>query len=153
LFGFRGDSARASQRALQAAGAIEGVISDLNDRLGRQRGNRLKIAVTIHAGRAAVGEIGSAEPTTVLAIGEAIDAANELRRLAAAQDAAFAISERVFAEAGLNPTTERRATLRVAGADTDIAVLLSDTAPVPSPSWTLHGQQTRRTALRRLWSG
>jgi adenylate cyclase len=153
LFGFRGGSDKSSQRALQAAGAIEGVISDLNDRLGRQPGNRLKIAVTIHAGRAAVGEIGSAEPTTVLAIGEAIDAANELRRLAAAQDAAFAISERVFADAGLNPTTERRATLRVAGADTDIAVLLSDSAPVPSPSWTLHGQQTRRTALRRLWSG
>jgi adenylate cyclase len=153
LFGFRSGSARASQRALQAAGAIEGVSSDLNNRLGRTPANRLKISVTIHAGRAAVGEIGTAEPTTVLAIGEAIDAANELRRLAAARDAAFAISERVFADAGLQPTTERRATLRVAGADADIAVLLSNSAPVPSPSWTLHGQETRRTALRRLWSG
>ncbi len=57
LFGHEG-GANAAQAALRAAGAIEGVIADLNNRLGRQHDNRMKIAVSIHGGHAAVGEIG-----------------------------------------------------------------------------------------------
>ena len=58
LFGHRWQAPNAAQGALRAAGAIEGVIADLNNRLGRQHGNRLKIAVSIHARPAAIGEIG-----------------------------------------------------------------------------------------------
>ena len=46
------------RQALQAAAAIEGAIADLNDRLGREGDSKVKIAISIHAGRAAVGEIG-----------------------------------------------------------------------------------------------
>ncbi len=70
-----------AQRARQAVGAIEGVIADLNNRLGRHEGGRLKISVVVHAGYAAIGEIGSAEPPMVaLAIGEAADVANDMRK-------------------------------------------------------------------------
>ena len=58
LFGHEG-AANPAQGALRAAGAIEGVIADLNNRLGRQPDSRVKIAVSIHTGRAAIGEIGS----------------------------------------------------------------------------------------------
>ena len=102
LFGHEG-GANAAQGALRAAGAIEGVIADLNNRLGRQRDNRVKIAVSIHAGHAAIGEIGSSEPPMLMAIGEAVDVANDLRKAAAERDKAFAISEKVYAEAGLAP--------------------------------------------------
>ena len=53
LFGHEG-GANAAQGALRAAGAIEGVIADLNNRLGRQTDNRMKIAVSIHGSDAPI---------------------------------------------------------------------------------------------------
>jgi hypothetical protein len=89
----------------------------------------------------------------VLAIGDAIEVTNELRRAGAAHDKPFAISERVYREAGLSPVGQDQVALRFSGSDEQIAAFLSDVAPVPSPSWTLHGEQSRRAALRRLWNG
>jgi len=149
LFGHDG-GANAAQGALLAAGAIEGVIADLNNRLGRQPDNRLKIAVTIHGGHAAIGEIGASEPPTLMAIGDAIDVANDLRKAAAERGKAFAISEAVYAEAALSPVAEDRITVGLEPATT---VFLSDVAPIASPTWTLHGEVGRGAMLRRLWAG
>ena len=74
--------ARAARQALQAGSAIEAVIAELNERLGRQWHCKMKVSVSIHAGRAAVGEIGSSEPPTVIAVGEAADGATALRKAA-----------------------------------------------------------------------
>jgi adenylate cyclase len=152
LFGHEGESS-AAQGALRAAGAIEGVIADLNNRLGRQRDNKVRIAVSIHGGHAAIGEIGSSEPPVLMAIGEAVDGANALRKAAAERDAAFAISEKLYTEAGLSPIFNDKITVAVPGVEGVVTVLLSDTAPIPSPSWTLHGELGRRAMLRRLWAG
>lgn len=149
LFGHEG-GANAAQGALRAAGAIEGVIADLNNRLGRQRDNKVKIAVSIHAGHAAVAEVGWSDPPMLMAIGEAVDVASELRKAAAKRDKAFAISERVYADAGLVPAHQDSI---MVGAGAGITVYLSDAAPIPSPSWTLHGELGRRAMLRRLWAG
>jgi len=151
LFGMDGATEVCAQRALQAVGAIEGVISDLNNRLGRHEGDRLKISVVVHAGHAAIGEIGSSEPPMVLAIGEAADVANQMRKLAAERDRAFAISERVYQGAGLMPVHDDEATLHGTGGK--VTVYLSDVAPIASPAWTLHGRIGRTTMLRRLWAG
>jgi len=151
LFGIDAGAEVCAQRALQAVGAIEGVISDLNNRLGRHEDDRLKISVVVHAGHAAIGEIGSSEPPMVLAIGQAADVANEMRKLAAERDRAFAISERVYHDAGLMPVHDDEATLHgPAGATT---VFLSNAAPIASPAWTLHGKLGRGAMLRRLWAG
>jgi adenylate cyclase len=149
LFGHEGD-ANPAQGALRAAGAIEGVIADLNNRLGRQHGNRVKIAISIHSGHAAIGEIGASEPPMLMAIGEAIDVANDLRRAAAKRGKAFAISEAVYAEASLSPVTDDKITV---GSEPATTVFLSDAAPIASPTWTLHGEIGRRAMLRRLWAG
>ena len=151
LFGTDVEAEVCAQQALQAVGAIEGVISDLNNRLGRHEGDRLKISVVAHAGHAAIGEIGSSEPPMVLAIGEATDIANEMRKLAAERDRTFAISERVYQDAGLMPVQDDQATLRGPGGTT--TVFLSDVAPIASPAWTLHGKLGRGAMLRRLWAG
>jgi adenylate cyclase len=149
LFGHEG-GANAAQRALHAAGAIEGVIADLNNRLGQRRDKKVKIGVSIHAGRAAIGEIGASEPPLLMAIGEAVDGANALRKAAAERDKAFAISQKVYADAGLTPIHQDSITI---GPAPGITVHLSDAAPIPSPSWTLHGELGRRATLRRLWAG
>ena len=153
LFGVDGATEVCAQRALQAAGAIEGVISDLNNRLGRQKHNRLKISVVLHAGRAAVGEVGTSEPPAMLAIGEAADVAGEMRKLAADRDRAFAISERVYRDAGLMPVYDEQVELPTPGSDGEIIVYLSDAAPIASPAWTLHGKLGRGAMLKRLWAG
>jgi adenylate cyclase len=150
LFGHEGD-ANPAQGALRAAGAIEGVIADLNNRLGRQEhDSRVKIAVSIHSGRAAIGEIGASDPPMLMAIGEALDVANDVRKAAAERGKAFAISEKVYAEAGLDPVHQDSIT---AGPGAGITVYLSDAAPIPSPTWTLHGELGRGAMLRRLWAG
>ena len=73
LFGLDRSTGQAAQNALQAVAAIERVISDINNRLGRQWDCKMNVVVTVHVGRAAVGEIGASDPPTVIAIGEAVD--------------------------------------------------------------------------------
>ena len=67
----------------------------------------MRIALSIHSGRAAVGEIGSSDPPAVMAIGEAVDVANELREAAVAHDLPFAISEQVYKAAGIVPSCQQ----------------------------------------------
>jgi adenylate cyclase len=148
LFGTEGRTDVCAQRALQAAGAIESVLADLNKRLGRIKENRIKIGVSIHAGRAAVSEIGSCDPPAMIALGEAIDAANELRKIAATRNRSFAISQPVYTAADIEPVYQEKVTL--AAPDAEIVAFLSDAAPIASPKWTLHGEQGPRARLRSM---
>jgi adenylate cyclase len=151
LFGLEGDPARAAGRALRAAGAIERAISELDTRLGREGDDKVRITVSIHAGRAAVGEVGSTDPPAVVAVGAAVDVANELRKAAAAHGQVFAISEPVTAAAGVAAAAGERVVLRMPGSGAPIAAWLSGSSPVaPPPRSRL---EERRAALRRLWSG
>ena len=44
--------------------------------------------------------------------------------------------------------------LQPAGSDQPaVAAYLLEDAPVPSPTWTLHGELGRGTVLKRLWAG
>jgi adenylate cyclase len=150
LFGLEGRPPQAARQALQAAGAIERAMSELNERLGRQWNCKVQIAVSIHAGRAVVGEVGSSDPPAVMAIGEAVDAANELRKAAAAHGKPFAISEAVYAAADLQPTAHDQIVLQSPSSDEPIAASLSASAPALPPSSRLTGE--RRAALQRLWT-
>ena len=153
LFGLECATAQAARQALQAAGAIESVIAELNERLGRQWHCKVKVSVSIHAGRAAIGEIGSSEPLTVLAVGEAADGANALRKAAGAHGKAFAISEHVYQVAGLEPPLADKVMVAANGAGAPIAGYLSKSAPALPPSWVRRARRRRAAALRRLWTG
>ena len=97
LFGLERTPEQAARQALQAAAAIERATSDLNERFGRQWDCKVQVAVSIHAGRAVVGEISSLQPPAIMAVGAAMDIANELRKAAATRGKAFAVSEPVYA--------------------------------------------------------
>jgi adenylate cyclase len=152
LFGLEDAIARAARQALQAAAAVEGAIADLNDRLGREGDSKVRIAISIHAGRAAVGEIGQSDPPTVMAVGEAMDVVQELRKLVAGHGKALAISRPVYVAAGLEPPAENEIMVEPPGSDSPIAVSLCDSAPV-SPGSTGTGFGARRAALQRMWKG
>lgn len=147
LFGLECGLAQAARQALRAAAAIERAIIDLNGRLGRQGDSTVKIAVSIHAGPAAVGEIGTSDPPVVMAVGEAMDVANELRKAAAVQGKPFAISKPVYTAAGLDPHFENE--IMVPGSEAPVAVSLSESAPALPVSTTQFRE--RRAALQRLW--
>lgn len=153
LYGFQMRLERAAQGALNAAAAIDSVIVDLNNRLGRQADRRIKTTVTIHAGRAVVGEIGSSDPPRMVAVGEAMDVGNEIRKVGLAKDSRFAISEPVYAASGLAVADSQKITLSVQDSDSAVAVFLSETAPVPSPPSVLQSSNVLRTKLRRFWAG
>ncbi len=153
LFGVDGELGRAAQNALRAAGAIESVMTDLNDRFERNSANRVAYFVGIHADCAAVGEVGPSESLTTLAIGAAPDVAKQLLAAAATHDVPFAISERVYSEAGLAPVFAARVEITPTDSSAPVVAFLARAAPVPSRTWTIHGEQSRRATLRRLWSG
>jgi adenylate cyclase len=151
LFGLDHQVARAARLALQAAGAIERAILDIDNRLGREGNRQLKIAVSIHVGRAVVGEIGTHDAPVLMAVGEAMDVANELRKMAAAQGRPFAISEPVTTAAGVDPSAGDKVTLRSHDPGAPIVAYLSTSPPVLPTSRTRLAEQ--RAALQRLWSG
>jgi adenylate cyclase len=150
LFGLERTPEQAARQALQAAGTIERTILDLNERLGRQWDCKVQIAVSIHLGRAVIGEIGGSPVPVTMAIGEAVDVANELRKAAAAQGKAFAISERVYAVSGLEPTLPDKVMLKPRGGGAPIAAFLSTTAPERPLSWAGLGEKTRHALLQRM---
>jgi adenylate cyclase len=153
LFGIDRNANRASQSALQAAAAIERVITDINDRLGRQWRCKMNVVVTIHTGHAAVSEIGASDPPTVIAIGDVVDVANELRKAAAAQGKHFAVSEATYGAANLEFPPQDRETVRIPGHDTPVEATLSASAPALPADWKPIGTLSRVAALQRLWSG
>jgi adenylate cyclase len=149
LFGLERAPAQAARQALEAAGTIEKVIAELNERLGRQWDCKVKIAVSIHAGRAVVGEIGSSDPPAMMAVGEAMDEANQLRKTAAAQGAPFAVSQPVYTAAGVSPPSADQITLPSPDSTTSLVAFLSARAPVVPPA---KPAGERRAALQRLWA-
>jgi len=110
----------------------------------------MKIAVSVHAGRAAVGEIGSSDPPAMMAIGEAIDVANELRKAAIAHGVLFAISEPVYTAAGLVPNCEKKITMPSPSREQPIAVCLSASAAASLPAALFASRSPMPELLRRL---
>jgi adenylate cyclase len=151
LFDLDREPARAARLALQAAGAIERAISDLDDRLGREGNRKLNVAVSIHGGRTVVSEVGSTDPPTLMAVGETMEVANELRKAAAAHGKSFAISEAVTTAAGVEPAIGDKIILRLPASGTPLAASLSASAPIWPPSRSRRVE--RRAALQCLWSG
>jgi len=147
VFGLDRERPRAARLALSAAAAIARAISDVDHRLGESR--KLRVVVSIHAGHAAIGEIGSNDVPAVIAVGEAVEVAGELRKAAAARAAAFAISEPVTAAAGIEPAGGEKIVLAAHG--TPIAAMLSSAPPALPASRV--GLTEGRAKLQRLWSG
>src|SRR5262249_51776962 len=125
----------------------EGVSADLTDGLGGRWDCKVKVGGTIHAGRGVVGEVGSSAPPAMMAVGEAMDAANALRKAAAAHGTPFAISQPVYTAAGVSPPSADEITLPSPDSTAPLVAFLSAHAPVVPPA---KPAAARRAALQRL---
>jgi adenylate cyclase len=156
LFGLHYGSKQAAKLSLQAAGEIGRSMRDLNDRLAQAWPTGIEFAVTVHAGHALVREIGLATPPSVIAIGEAIETTNDLRRAvarSAARGAPFTISEAVYTTAGLIPKMADKILVAMPSLEHPLTAFRSTSVPVLPAHARARSRRARVSALRRLWSG
>jgi adenylate cyclase len=91
LFGVAGNPEHAARQALRAASMIELALRELNAGLGRHWLCKAKIAVSVHAGRALIGEVrGDVDAT--MALGNALEVAMQLRAALAVNGKSFGVS-------------------------------------------------------------
>jgi adenylate cyclase len=156
LFGLHYGLRQAAGLSLQAAGDIERTMKDLNERLAHAWPAGIEFAVTVHAGRAMIRETHSATSPTVIAIGEAVEATNDLRK-AVVQSAdggkPFTVSEAVYTLAGIAPDMADKIVLDVPALRAPLTVFQSISVPVPAAHARARRRRARVSALRRLWSG
>ena len=142
IFGLSGDLARACRSALSATAEIEQSLRELNERLGQEWGCRAEIAISIHAGHVALSKIGqSAE--LIIAAGDAVEVATEIRRTANASGKFYAVSDTVFAAAKVDPPAHRITKVAEVAKHTGIPVYYMDAVQLPSQDATLRNRIQR----------
>jgi adenylate cyclase len=103
VFGIDVDLARACRSALSGARRIERALSELSDHWEAEFGVMPDFAICVHAGSAALGEIGSDGARRLTAAGPAIDTARRLRAVAARKGTRVLLSVDVLEHAGAHP--------------------------------------------------
>jgi adenylate cyclase len=128
LFGLAGTPESAARQALQAAAMIEQALRELNGRLGRQWVCKAKIAVSVHAGRAVIGEVGG-DAGAMMAVGNALEVSMQLRSALAAKDKSFGVSLPVITASSLEVPSDGFEMIELKTESGSIAAYLSDSAP------------------------
>ena len=108
VFGAQTDACTASRQAIAALAAIELALERLNARLEGEWGHTAVVALSLHAGPAAIGAIGGGDAPAWAVAGGAADVADriamELRRRARdPHQPRIAISDAVLEAAGIGP--------------------------------------------------
>ncbi len=101
VFGIRRPVDEACRRALAAARAMSENLQRLNEGLGLEGVEPLRIGIGIHAGPAIVGEMGYGGATSVTAIGDTVNTADRLEALTKEYDCQLVVSETVLRHAGI----------------------------------------------------
>ncbi|MBA2964366.1 2Fe-2S iron-sulfur cluster binding domain-containing protein [Ramlibacter sp. MAH-25] len=129
IFGLDTDLPTACRQALRGAQAIEAGLAAGNERLHRDFGQRLEFGIGIHAGRAAVGEVGWQATRTFTAVGDAVNTAARLQELCKAFEVRLVVSEVVLDAAGVDPGGLARQALSIRGRQQELGVY-----PIGSPA-------------------
>ncbi|MBL0403590.1 adenylate/guanylate cyclase domain-containing protein [Microvirga aerilata] len=102
LFGLSTTPQEAARQALDAALRIKAGLARLNEDYASEFEHPLRIAMSLHAGPAIVGQMGYGQATSLTAVGDTINAASRLEGLAKELDVELVISEDLAARAGLD---------------------------------------------------
>jgi adenylate cyclase len=121
LFGLNDEFAHACRSALEAAARVERALEAFRNRHQREFGEAAPFTVVVHAGHAAVGDIGFQDAHRLVAVGPVTDMANRLRARAAELGVRFVVSSAVIdgAAAKIASDNAQRIELAAAGATTD----------------------------------
>jgi len=122
IFGIGQDIATASRQAVAAAQGIEAAMVIGNECMQRDFAQSLEFGIGIHAGRAAVGEVGWNQTRTFTAIGDAVNIAARLQELCKSFSVRLVVSERVLQGAAVATANLARHTVAVRGRAEDLVV-------------------------------
>jgi len=115
LFGLSTNPEQASRQAVDAALRIGAGVAELNEAYSSELDRPLRIAMSLHAGPAIVGEMGYGQATSLTAIGDTLNAASRLEELAKELDAELVISDDLARRTTLNLVQHERQTLTIRG--------------------------------------
>jgi adenylate cyclase len=122
IFGAEGESSEAARQALAAARGIDQRMRALNERIAREFGHRLGFGIGIHAGAAALGEVGYRDTRTLSAVGDTVNTASRLQELTKHYGVPLVISERVALAAGLDVSRFEAKELQIRGRASPLTV-------------------------------
>ncbi len=126
LFGLDEDLAVACRKAVLAARDVEVRMSSLNERLEKDFGQAVGYGMGIHAGHAAVGEVGYRDTRTLTAVGDVVNIASRLQELTREFGVPLVISEDAARAAGLNVSPFAPRKLQIRGRSTPLVVYAVD---------------------------
>lgn len=115
LFGLKTPPQEAARQAVDAALKIRAGLTALNKQYASEFEQPLKIAISLHAGSAIIGEMGYGQATSLTAVGDTINAASRLEGLAKELNAELVISHDIAVRAGLDLSTRERRTVSIRG--------------------------------------
>jgi adenylate cyclase len=128
LFGLERDLGTACTQAIRAAAAIESGMAGYNERLQQEFGHTIDFGMGVHAGAAAVGEVGWRDTRTFSAVGDAVNTAARLQELSKAYGVRLVVSETVARMAGLATEGLARNEVAVRGRSDALALYAIATA-------------------------
>ena len=135
IFGLQTDLPTACRQALHATELIGQRMDAWSEGFEAQFGQRLEFGMGLHAGRAAVGEIGYLETTTFTAIGEVVNTASRLQDHAKTAASRLVVSLFAAQQAGAADRMGPVEMLVVRGRAEPLAVLhAACTATIPASS-------------------
>jgi hypothetical protein len=113
---------------------VQQALRELNARLGRQWLCRAKIAISVHAGRALIGELRG-DVDAMMAVGNALEVAMQLRAALAVNDKSFGVSLPAITAGNLKVPSHGFETIEFKTETGSITAYLSDLAmQVPQDS-------------------
>ncbi|WP_239468062.1 adenylate/guanylate cyclase domain-containing protein [Microvirga arvi] len=115
LFGLSTTPQEAAKQALDAALRIKAGLARLNEDYASEFEHPLRIAMSLHAGPAIVGQMGYGQATSLTAVGDTINAASRLEGLAKELDVELVISEDLATRAGLDLSDRNRQIVSIRG--------------------------------------
>lgn len=123
LFGLDTDLSTACRQAVDAARRIDAAMGRWNETFAPQFGHALEFGMGLHAGRAAVAEVGWRETTSFSAVGEVVNTASRLQDHTKAAAARLVVSRHAAQLAGLDASAGECARIDVRGRDQPLDVV------------------------------
>jgi adenylate cyclase len=123
IFGLECDLPTACRQAVHATELIAQRMDAWSEGFEAQFGQRLEFGMGLHAGRAAVGEVGYLETTTFTAIGEVVNTASRLQDHSKMAASRLVVSLFAAQQAGIAHTMGEAQTLAVRGRSEPLQVL------------------------------
>lgn len=123
IFGLDCDLPTACRQAMRATELIGHRMDAWSEGFEAQFGQRLEFGMGLHAGRAAVGEVGYLETTTFTAIGEVVNTASRLQDHSKTAASRLVVSLFAAEQAGMAHAMGEAEVLKVRGRSEPLAVL------------------------------